>query len=372
MVELASPSSVLYGDLKSFGRLSYRDSARELLSPRPVYGGISPRARMGERTFFSRQIVHARPGDLTEEYFADFSRSTLNLAARIATNLEQAAAGRSAAPARDTAAISQTYRIIAAHYLGQAADEMRDSLESFGLDGGLYANAVANIGRIPLGREEDRAILALMLFVATGCLSSSGRAIQITEEFMKSSLATSFRTTELGSAVTSISTDAQPDRTHREPWADSGALAAPTPSDPDHDDGRGPDRAAVARPPRLGLVRLINGAMRPTIHPLSEKPEGTVIGSLASGDSRIIDVGQTASRQHLRIWRDAPSGSWLCIGLKSTNGTLLMRPDGESIVVEPPHSRRPRDYRPTPVALHAGDTLRLGTDTFFMAVPVAV
>ena len=56
-----TPSSYMYSDLRSFGGITNKDAASELLTDRTVCGNGAPRDRINERTFLSRQIVHATP-----------------------------------------------------------------------------------------------------------------------------------------------------------------------------------------------------------------------------------------------------------------------------------------------------------------------
>ena len=74
-MEPETPSSFLFADLKrSFG-ISNRDTARMVLTDRPILSGVSPRDRAEERTFLSREIVHAEPGYLPESFFRPFDQA---------------------------------------------------------------------------------------------------------------------------------------------------------------------------------------------------------------------------------------------------------------------------------------------------------
>lgn len=402
-MDRVTPSFALYTDLKQFGRITYVDAASQLLSATPVYGGVAPRERVGEKTFLSREVVHAEPGSLPESFFTEFGHSTLNLTARIANNLER---GRS----RDGGA---AFQLMSDHYLGEGAMAMRRALASCGLDEQLYGNAVASVARMRLRREEDRPVVALMLFIATGCLGSPERAIQLTERFMRNTLSTGFSTVDLATANADgiRGVMAADGRGTAAPMAGAvtGAVAAavttpgpapvaaaaaapaaaPVAAVPvaSADDAASPATVAVseesapfgavgapwmpaAAPAHLGLVRMVNGAMKPTIHNLDASGAETVVGSLATGPNRITDVGQTASRAHLRIWRDQASGLWFVEGLCSTNGTLLRTAAGQVVIVEPPRSRR-AGFTERPVEIHPGDFLQLGSDTVFMVLPIA-
>ena len=109
----------------------------------------------------------------------------------------------------------------------------------------------------------------------------------------------------------------------------------------------------------------MNGAARPPIHTLS--PLDSTVGSLASGPGAVTDVDVDVSRRHLRIWQE--DGRWLCQGLGSTNGTVLLSGADKSMkVVEPPKSER-RGTCP-PVELGLGDILILGRTTRFLVMGI--
>lgn len=209
---------------------------------------------------------------------------------------------------------------------GAAAAQMQGALAQFGLDSLLYGNEAQRLGRVRLRNESDRSTLALMLFVAAGCLADPAAAVATVEKFAQRFLAM-----DIGTVETSMGTQVMPD--------ESGPLA-------------------------LGLLRIVNGAARPPIYPLS--PAGSTIGSLASGPNAITDVDVDVSRQHLRIWRDG--SRWVCQGLGSTNGTMLISgADKSAQVVEPPRSGRSKGTYP-PVALERGDILCLGRTTRFLVM----
>ncbi len=116
---------------------------------------------------------------------------------------------------------------------------------------------------------------------------------------------------------------------------------------------------------------MVGGAAVPPLHVVSERAEGTVIGSIPDGPDVIADVGRGVSRNHLRIWREYDPDShsrWMVQGLGSTNGTILMSgSDHAERVVEPPRSLRGDEAWP-PVEVDSGDTLVLGPDTSFLVL----
>lgn len=287
-----TPSSVMYADLKLFGRISNRDAARLLLSPTYPIGSIPIRERINDRTFLSRDVVHARPQAIVPQRFADIPQASLTLAAKVIAYL----GGDEQARAR-----------FLRHYQDEAPRAMRASLDENGLEGTAYANALAKIERVRFSPEKDHGLLYFMLFVATGCLCDPARAAQTVEEFATRQLASELHTIE-----TSVGSAFPP------------SLDAP---------------AAEARPAGMGLLRVIDGMVKPPLRKLSGERSGTVIGALASGPHGISDVDGDVSRRHLRIWRE--DGSWWAQGLGTTNGSTLISGDTREVrVIEPPRRER--------------------------------
>ena len=311
MMEGETPSSVMYADLRYFGGITNKDAARMLLSPKVSYGGRAPRDRVDERTFLSREVVHVMPDRVNPSLFADFSLSSQDICARMTSRL--------GANAHD--------RIIS-HYANVASDAMQDVLLYHRRDATLYRNEVARIMGVSLRREQDRAVLLLMLFCATGCLGDARDSVRIVESFSHAQLAFDMGTVVAGTRFSFSTTGDAHD-----------ALQS------------------------LGLLRVVDGAVRPPIHPLN--PSGTVVG--AHGD--ISDVGVDVSRNHVRIWRDA-DGCWYCQGMNSTNGTMVRRAlDGSIVVIEPPRRGRTLPSYP-PVEIQDGDDLLLGANTYFRVMPL--
>lgn len=313
-----TPSSIMYADLKAFGRISNRDAAWLLLSPDARSGGIPVRARINnDRTFLSREVVHVRPANAQPAWFGDIAQASLTIAGRIADTLNEA----------------NPQQAIANHYHGPAAREMAETLAACGLDATLYNNALAKIAQASLANEHDRAALFLMLFVAAGCLADPSAAISIVEDYAAKKLASGLYTTE-----TSVGPG----------YAESQRATPST---------------------RLGLLRIVGGMAKPPLRPLSCDPEGTVIGALAAGPNDISDVGRDVSRRHLRIWRE--QGHWYAQGLESTNGTAVVAGDTRiTRVVEPPRRTRIPGTAYPPVEILASDLLCLGETTQFLVMQV--
>lgn len=315
-----TPSSYMFSDLRKFGRLTNREAAQELLSATVTYGGKAPRMRIADRTFLSRQIVHALPGQTHPELFADFFQSSQTLTSRIIANQPNPATARE--EVRD-------------HYCGEAALGMRRVLRDFDLDDMLYANAVSRIAAAKFRAESDRTVLYVMLFLATGCLADPQHAVSIVERFVEYKLAMDIGTVEM----------------------DVGAEYESRPNS---------ERDEIV----LGLLRVSGDTARPPIHPLATTDEGTLVGSLADGESVINDVDVDVSRRHLRIWRDG--ARWYAQGLGSTNGTTLIPGDGgDPVVIEPPRAKRAHDGSYPPVEINNSDVLCLGATTHFLVMRIA-
>lgn len=309
-----TPSSVLYADLRIFGGITNKNAARILLSPRVAAGGKSPRDRIESRTYLSRQVVHVSPADVNPTIYADFYTSTQTLSSRIASHI-----GGSDPASKMTR-----------HYAGEAADEMCQALRAHALDEQVYRNECARLSRVRLRSERDRPLLLLMLFCITGCLADAGRATTLVEDFARTKLAMDLATVMAESNMASVRKQ---------------------------DDG----------PVALGLLRLVGNMAQPPILPLN--PDGTTVGALATGPGSITNVGPDVSRTHARIWNDGER--WLVQGLQSTNGTTLtLASTNEVICVEPPVSRRDRNYAYPPEELHENDVICFGASTRYLVLRV--
>lgn len=70
-----TPSCALYAGLKSLGRINNGNAAQILMAGNARYGGRLISERLTVPSFISREIVHAKPGDLPELLFAPFEQS---------------------------------------------------------------------------------------------------------------------------------------------------------------------------------------------------------------------------------------------------------------------------------------------------------
>ena len=310
---MRTPSSEMYGDLRSFGGITNCAAASILISSKSdLFSHVS------NRPFLSRKITNAAPGSIDPAEFSNFGISTQTLFSKIISNLGGANARR----------------LVSAHYAGPAALNMQEALTCIGEDASVYANALHRINNGTLKSELDRDILYLHLFIACGCLQNASAAVKSTEMFANASLAVSLKT-QLTRA----------DKPKRVP-----------PHKPDHT--------------QLGLIRVIGSSVVPPIHPLSIEPEGTVIGSIGYTPSDITAVGSSVSRRHLHIWLE--NGTWYARGLHSTNGTILISgSNGKERTLEMPRSKRGISEASPSAIIANGDILQLGTDTSFLVVSLA-
>ncbi len=312
-----TPSSYLFADLRTFGGITNKEAALELLSHEINYGSSSPRERITDRTFLSRQIVHAKPAQVHPELYTDFIQSAQTITGKIVSNLDTA----------------QAQEAIVAHYGGPAANTMAALLAHYSLDGNLYLNAVNRINAASFPTLSDKAVLLVMLFLICGCLANPSAAVKTAREFMEQKLAFTFTTLK-------------PQLTEQE------LIAGQTDS-----------------PVRLGVIRIDNGTVCSSVYPLSTEEEGSFIGLLATGKTGINDVAMDVSRIHLRIFtRD---GAWFAQDLGSTNGSQLVSGADGSTTDIGAESNNGNANPAAPIRIGAGDTLRLGATTQFLILRLA-
>jgi hypothetical protein len=315
MPQSMSPSETMFAFFKTHASLSNKDLASLLLSDDAVYGDAPLRARINDRTFLSREVVHVEPGKFPVRFFSDFWQSALNIYATMAR--------KHAGSDFDEQAL--------ALFVGEAAGNMQDALASRGQNALPYGNAVHSIESLNLPLR-DRVCTLIVLFVVAGCTGSGAMAVQEAEKFAESLTRNAFSTS------TAYEGDAEPE-------------SAPE--------------------VHLGLCRVENGKLTPPIYTLSLEPEGTEIGSMATAMNSIANVGPEVSRHHLRVFR-GDDGNWYAVGLKSTNGTTVVRgEDKREDVIEPPRDQCPRNYEPQPVQIFPSDILCLARNTKFVVLEVS-
>lgn len=316
--DIETPSSIMYGCMKQFGGITNSELARVLFSDTFMYGGVPLVSRLNERTLLSRTIVHASPGDFYERAFDDFPKSAQTICALIS---------------KKHAGVSGKARIIG-YFADEACELMCGALRQAGLNDVLYRNITSRVCQMELSSAADKATLLILQFIVSGALGDPARAAEITQDFSRRIINSSFSTNV----------------------AQEGSL---------------PIAETEEQDVRLGLCRIIGGKLRMPAHTLSIRPEGTEIGSLATSEGSINDVDETVSRHHLRVFR-SDDAQWYAMGLKSTNGTYVIRGDSKlSVEIEPPSSSRPADWVATPVPIFPSDVLCLASDTRFMVLELA-
>ncbi|MDO4850943.1 MAG: FHA domain-containing protein [Actinomycetota bacterium] len=305
------PCSLMFNVFKDFGRLNYRSLASIILTDRTLYDGRSPRSRIDEKTWLSRNVVHAPAGSIPEAYFEDFSKSAQSVAAHL----------------KSTRGAGLSNEEIIGYFSGEGALRMAQTLEACHLDRTIYENIVNKVMRLQLPSSAGLVELLLIHFIATGCIGNPYRSAEYTLGYAQNTLGVQFRT--------SMATFAEVD---------------------------GPDEEDDVQ---LCLFRMVGNKLKGKPYRLD--PEGTEIGALSTSRSSINDVDPTVSGHHLRIWR-GPGGHWYAEGLNSKNGTVLISGEDDSMrVVEPPRDKR-EGFASGAVPIAPGDQLVLGGATVFMVM----
>ena len=236
-----TPSCALYAGLKSLGRINNGNAAQILMAGNARYGGRLISERLTVPSFISREIVHAKPGDLSEPLFAPFEQSARQILNLIMQN-------RGSDP--------QSLSKVAKRYMESCVPDMQDALTNCGVDGMLFRNGVERIETTDDSDIKDRLYIHLIFFIVTGCLGDPARAIEYTESFVSDQMLSTLGTVE--TTVTSFfSTTARP----------TGDV-------------------------RLGLLRVVGNSARPPLRPLTTDPVGSIIGSLTGDGNAIIQAAK--------------------------------------------------------------------------------
>lgn len=313
MISRPTPSSVLYADLKQYGRIINKDAAFTLLSSKIGPGGRAPRDIVSQPVYLSRSIVNVTPDNVNPDSYGYLCSSSQTLYKRVLNNVGG----------------PQALDEVLSHYSGDAAHSMIAALTDYNRNPQLYRNELTRLLQARLQKEDDRPLLVFMLFCITGCLADPAAAVQLVEDFASNIL---------GQELATVSTASSKGLEHEASSA-------------------------------WGLMRKFDNVLRPPFFPLS--PEGTVLGCLAAGPYDIADVGADVSRKHARVWLE--DGRWLCEDLCSTNGTFIVRGSDKSLIeVSPPRKRRKKDVEYPPQELHENDVLRLASNTsfYFLREPI--
>ena len=302
-----TPCGALFDVMKRFCGVSYKELAGLILSGRPLSDGRSPVSRVGDRTWVSRFIVHAPAGSLQERYFCDFGVGALRIMARLR--------------ARGRRSMTNAQVIDMLHDQGIPA--MVSALNRLGEDASVLRNVFERLIGGSGYSDDERAEVAMVLFVAAGCTGSARRAAAYALEYAQSS--------------------------------HGGKLAA-TPAIMMRSESNAPSPAPL--PLALGLVRVQDGYVKGSPHWVAPDCAEVVIGALALGEHDIADVGCDASGRHAKLRCD--EGLWSVQDLGSSNGTVVANgATGERVAVVP---------NGQPVEVHAGDTLMLGGDTTYVII----
>lgn len=320
-----APRNTMVRDAKAFAGISVRELVSTLESSRCAGTPYSV-LNKGDSEI-SRAFTHRGPEDRSlDGNWGDFSLSIPSLTEKIRAGVRKKNKKLSDAEAR---------AIVAEHYRGEAAQAMAAACSAYGLDERLYLNAVAGVETTRVSREEDKTMLYVLLFVATGLYGDPARAVEAADAFTK----------RLGGDY-GVTMDA----TRRQPVS--------------------PAAQDFEQPLALQRIFVDADGGQSVGNKYTLDPEGTVVGKLATNKSDIKDVGEHVSREHLSIWRE--DGTWYAMGHQTTNGTELIPGDGsERKVIEPPRRAREQGVEYGPVAIGVNDMLVLGTDTYFLVVKPA-
>lgn len=302
----ATPRLVMFEVFRRFAGLSFKGTAKLLLSDRPLGEGPSPIARAdASRTWMSREVVHGVDRLNRAGLFGDCDEGALRVLSRL-----KATRGRDAS------------EILSELTDGKAADLMLEALEAADAAPTIYGNMLARLTCNRSLTEDERAEIAMVLFVAAGCLQDGREAVR----------------TALGFTYA----------THGSRWdADTGA-----------------ESSCVRRRPLgfsaetlvLGLIRMEGGVMVGGPYRVSPNCGGVTVGMLALGENDIVDVESDVSDRHARIWCDG-EGAWWVEDLCSVAGTIVMRTGEEGEL---------RLEAGCPERIESGDTLRFGTSTTYV------
>lgn len=315
----ATPCSMLFSTMKKLGGISYKELDGLILSGKPLSDGKSPVSRINDRTWVSRFIVHAPAGSLQDKYFCDFGIGALRVVSRL----------------RSKEGRGLTSEQVLDLVCGPEGSSMVDALKACRQDVSLYRNIVTRLVKGGRFTVDERAEIAMVLFLTAGCTADVQRAAQTALDFSQS--------------------------------VHGARLATPATASPIEAQG---ERDAVGLPEpllHLQLLRIVDGYVAGGPYWVPPTREGSEIGALALGDSAIADVGAGVSSHHLRIWRDA-EGAWLAEGLCSRNGSVLRSGATlELTVIEPPRDER-EGFVSVPVEIRPGDELLLADDTVFLVL----
>lgn len=317
--QTATPCSVLFATMKKRGGISYKELAGLILSGKPLSDGKSPVSRINDRTWISRFIVHAPAGSLQDKYFCDYGIGALRVVSRLRSKEGRGLSGE------------QVLDLVC----GSDGAAMVEALRACRQDVSLYRNVVTRLLKGGRFTVDERAEIAMVLFITAGCTASVQRAAETALTFSQS-----VHGARLTTPATASPIEAQTER----------------------------DAAGLPEPQlHLQLLRIVDGYVAGGPYWIPPSEEGAEIGALALGETAIADVGAGVSAHHLRLWQNA-DGSWRAEGLGSRNGSVLR--SGATLaltVIEPPRDERD-GFDAAPVEVRPGDELLLADDTVFLVL----
>ena len=162
-----TPCGALFDVMKKRAGISYKELASLILSNRPLSDGRSPVSRVGDRTWISRFIVHAPAGSLQERYFCDYGVAALRVMARLRSRSNRCMQGSD----------------VLIMLRDQGIPEMASALSRIGEDASVLRNV---FDRLVCGSgysEDERADVAMVLFIAAGCMASARKAAAYALEY---------------------------------------------------------------------------------------------------------------------------------------------------------------------------------------------
>ncbi|MCI8468841.1 MAG: FHA domain-containing protein [Eggerthellaceae bacterium] len=249
-----------------------------LLSSRPLMGGRSPAERLeSSRTWLTREVVHAENFAGQPGLFCDFEVGAMRVLARLKST--RAGGHGGAALVRELCE-------------GQAAADMLQALEATGRGGRLYRNMLTRLVRANGLENDERAEVAMVLFVAAGCTGDARTAVA---DALRFSHSVHGGRMEMGDA---------------EVAEDSNGVCLVS-----HDDS----------PPLLGLLRMVGDYIAGGPYWVSPERDGATIGMLALGSEDIVDVEPDVANHHARVWFDG--SSWFVEDLRSGSDVAVFRDD---------------------------------------------
>lgn len=190
------PTETMFDELAAVG-VKLRQAADILL---PAEGGSIPHKAATDsalRSTLTKRLKQARPGTLGQSDFADFSQSVPRLASAALESVRRRLPMTAGSPrSRDVRATEQIVERIS----GPASDAMVRALANFCAGAEDYERTLEGIMAAPLAVERHRLELLLVLFVASGCLSSGADGASLARAYARRRLRVELPSSPLGNA----------------------------------------------------------------------------------------------------------------------------------------------------------------------------